>query len=178
MAVPLLGIAPLVLALAGTSPPIRLGDAIPPGESCVSAPAIGSEPERVKLAATQRGLGTEGYMTITMAPSPFGVSLSQAGQYLYEVTVQLAARPPAGRVYVAWAATPELDQTQKLGVIGESLSVTGQVGWMKFLVFVTAEPSDDGDTWRGPVLLTGISPSGNLHTMAGHGIFEAHGIGC
>jgi hypothetical protein len=41
-------------------------------------------------------------------------------------------------------------------------------------VIITLEPSADdlGERWQGPVVLRGMSRSGMMHTMAGHGPFE------
>jgi hypothetical protein len=76
--------------------------------------------------------------------------------------------------YVAWVSTPSLDQVQRLGVLDENMQVKGTVTWNKFLVIITLEPSADdlGERWQGPVVLRGMSRSGMMHTMAGHGPFE------
>jgi hypothetical protein len=112
-------------------------------------------------------------MTLLMRGSPYGVSVEADGRFAYEVTVEIARlRRRGSATYVVWAATSELDQVAKLGVLGEGGRVTGAVSWNKFLVFVSEEASPDGDTWSGPILLTGLSPSGRMHTMAGHGPFE------
>ena len=46
--------------------------------------------------------------------------------------------------------------------------------WNKFLVFVTLEPAEaTGEArWQGPVVMRGLSRSGLMHTMAGHGPYE------
>ncbi|HZD06335.1 MAG TPA: hypothetical protein VE173_15600, partial [Longimicrobiales bacterium] len=50
----------------------------------------------------------------------------------------------------------------------------GRSSWNKFLVVVTLEPTDgsDASTWSGPIVLRGMSRSGAMHTMAGHGPFQ------
>jgi hypothetical protein len=112
-------------------------------------------------------------MVLLMSRSPFGVSVEANGSYAYDVTVEVAQlRRLPGYSHVVWAATPELDQVAKLGFLGESSRVTGSVSWNKFLVFVSREVSPDVEVWAGPILLTGLSPSGRMHTMAGHGPFE------
>lgn len=96
----------------------------------------------------------------------------------------------SGTRAVAWVATPDLDLVVRLGTLREDGTLTGRVAFNKFLLFVTAEtdadtpsadtaetrpaPAADGaaERWSGPVLLSGISRSGLLHTMAGHGPFE------
>jgi hypothetical protein len=112
-------------------------------------------------------------MTLLMSRSPYGVTVDANGSFAYEVTVEaLQLRRSPGFSYVVWAATPELDRVAKLGLLEESNRVTGRVSWNKFLVFVSRETSPDAEAWAGPILLTGLSPSGRLHTMAGHGPFE------
>lgn len=154
--------------------------AVGPAARAPTTPAEGRcEPIRVALRPTSAGLGAAGWLELAMAPSPFGITVSRDGRHVYDLTIgveRLRRRPDA--VYVAWATTPELDRVRKLGVIGEDGIVTGRADWNKFLVLVTVEESDDGERWQGPILLTGLSPSGLMHTMRGHGIFEAHGIGC
>ena len=46
--------------------------------------------------------------------------------------------------------------------------------WNKYLVIITLEPTDDPQSprWQGPVVLRGMSRSGLMHTMAGHGPFQ------
>ena len=61
--------------------------------------------------------------------------------------------------------------------VGEAERVSGfsgEVGWNKFLVVITLEPEDDPEaaTWSGPIVLRGMSRSGAMHTMAGHGPFQ------
>ena len=75
-----------------------------------------------------------------------------------------------------WITTPNLDKIKRLGVLSDEKvsQVSGQVDWNKFLVVVTLEPSvaDDDRMWVGPIIMRGISRSGLMHTMAGHGPFE------
>lgn len=146
---------------------------------CVAGHAGLAAPSRVELDPTRSGVGFEGWMELTFARSPYGVTVSRDGRYVYDVVLGVRSeRTVEGRTLVAWATTRDLDEVRKLGVLDEGSRVSGQVDWNKFLVLVTAERSPDVETWQGPILLTGMSPSGKMHTMAGHGIFEAHGIGC
>lgn len=137
------------------------------------------DPDRVELDATQSGRGFEGWLELTFARSPYGVSVSPEGSYLYDIRLQVRSqRRLDDETLIGWAATRDLQSVRKLGPLDDDLSVTGRIEWNKFLVFVTSESSAEVESWRGPILLTGLSPSGRMHTMAGHGIFEAHGIGC
>ncbi len=139
--------------------------------SCVRAPEV------VRMRPTQQAPGSRGNMVLMQPASPFGVTVDVDGRQAYDVRVeigQLRRRP--GSSYVVWAATPELDRSVRLGVLGPDGRVTGRIAWNKFLVFVSQESDPDVDTWSGPILLTGLSPSGRMHTMAGHGPFE--GVSC
>jgi hypothetical protein len=60
----------------------------------------------------------------------------------------------------------------KLGTLAEDGTLEGSISLNKFLVFLTAESAADVERWSGPVLLRGSSPSGRMHSMAGHGPFE------
>jgi hypothetical protein len=146
----------------------------PPHDAAARTPAACFlPPEVVALQSTQSAPGGRGSMTLLMKNSPYGVSVDADGHYAYEVIVEVTRlRRRGGASYVVWAATPELDQVAKLGALGDGSRVTGTVSWNKFLVFVSEETSPDGETWSGPILLTGLSPSGRMHTMAGHGPFE------
>lgn len=124
------------------------------------------------IPATGRARGTA---EVTFAPSPYGVALASDGSFLYDVSVRLSEmKAPARGTLVAWITTPEVDSIQRLGALDEHLSVEGRVSWNKFLVVVTLEEADDASaaTWSGPIVLRGMSRSGMMHTMAGHGPFQ------
>jgi len=124
------------------------------------------------LPATGRATGVG---EVTFASSPFGVALSPDGSYHYDVRIRLQGMkvPPQGTL-VAWATTTEVDQVRRLGALDERLTTTGSVDWNKFLLVVTLEASDDpaATAWTGPIVLRGMSRSGMMHTMAGHGPFQ------
>ncbi|MFW6010797.1 MAG: hypothetical protein ACOC9H_02645 [Gemmatimonadota bacterium] len=160
-------------------------DGVPTPGTCVAGeiPAAGAPltaaPPRVELDASHGSTGLKGWMELTLARSPFGVTVSPDGKYVYDLLLAVSSqRNSEDRTLVAWAATPNLDEVVKLGVLDGDMRVTGQVDWNRFLVLVTREESESVETWEGSILLTGTSPSGRMHTMRGHGIFEAHGIGC
>lgn len=133
-----------------------------------SAPAL----HCIRLIPTAKAAGASGVMKLFLARSPFGLTLTEDGRVVYDIRLELAQlRRGPDVVYTAWATTPDLSQRKRLGVIGEDLTVTGQADWNRFLVLVTAESSTDLETWHGPILLTAISPSGWMQTMAGEEIF-------
>lgn len=152
----------------------------PPGASpasfCAADP--GAAYYAVDLVTTKRLPGTGrafGTGHVTYARSPFGVALADDGSYLYDVRIQLSEmKRPDGGVLVAWITTPEVDRIHRLGALDGALSVSGQVSWNKFLAVVTLERGDDpaATTWAGPIVMRGMSRSGMMHTMAGHGPFQ------
>ncbi len=132
----------------------------------------------VDLVATKNVPGTaraHGLGHVEFAPSPFGVALSTDGSYVYDMRLQLQriSRPSTGAL-VAWVTTPQVDQIRRIGAFDENLATSGSVSWNKYLVVVTLEDKDDPDatTWSGPIVLRGMSRSGAMHTMAGHGPFQ------
>lgn len=147
-----------------------------PAPSCRLRAAPRLDPERIPLTPAGSDRSYSGYFEMVFASSPFGVTVSQDGHSVYDVRLQLetARRRAALPTLVAWVTTPDLDQHIKLGVVDDDMRVAGRVDWNKFLVFVTAEQSADVERWQGPILLTAMSPSGWMHTMAGHGIFESY----
>ncbi len=107
--------------------------------------------------------------------SPFPVALASDGSYLYDVHVRIdRMRAPANGRLVAWVTTPELDRIERMGALDEHLTTTGSVSWNKFIVVVTLEPDDDADRdmWSGPIVFRGMSRSGAMHTMLGHGALQ------
>ena len=116
--------------------------------------------------------------TAAIAPpsdSPFPVALSNDGSYVYDVEVRIERmKPPANGRLVAWVTTPELDRIERMGALDEHMTTVGSVSWNKFIVVVTLEPGDatDGETWTGPIVFRGMSRSGAMHTMLGHGALQ------
>ncbi|HEX7051096.1 MAG TPA: hypothetical protein VF188_12885 [Longimicrobiales bacterium] len=169
------------LLVLGTAPALTAGRAQPPhpipagARICRAVDAARRTPERIVLEPTRQSLGFTGTAELTFAPSPFGVTVSPDGHHRYDVRIQLKTIRHEADVplLIAWVATPDLSRRMKLGVVGADLTVSGRVDWNQFLVIVTAETSADVDRWHGPILLTGRSPSGRMHTMAGHGIFQS-----
>ena len=149
------------------------GTVLPESAAPVDAPAYYAFP----VVSTRRLPGTglaAGLGEVTFADSPFGVTLAGDGSYLLDVwlTVERLVAPREG-VYVGWLTTPELDQVERIGPLADG-ELRGRARWNKFLLVVTLEPGDDPGAarWTGPVVMRGMSRSGQMHTMAGHGAFE------
>ena len=75
---------------------------------------------------------------------------------------------------MVWVTTPSLDRVEFLGTLDGDHRLSGRVRWNKFLVVVSLEPDPEslGPRWSGPIVLRGVSRSGMMHTLAGHGPFE------
>lgn len=185
------GVADRRFGRLGRASTVLLSGAVALATAAFDDPAPGPEPDaggtceaaphRVDLGSTSNAPGASGWMDLRFGDAPHGVAVTDDGSYRYEVSVHVTSVPPnrgGERTLVAWAATPNLDRHVNLGPVGDDGVVEGEVSWNKFLVFVSAETSAEVETWQGPILLTGMSPSGNMHTMAGHGIYQQHGIGC
>ena len=168
----LIVLAGVGLLLLGAAPP----PAIPGDGDC----AFEGPPEyyKINLIPTRRVPGARratGAAAVTFTPSPFGISISPKGHYVSNLDISIENLPLAREgTYVAWVSTADLDQIKRLGPLDAQMSISGQVDWNKFLVIITLEPPANvaGDIWQGPVVLRGMSRSGMMHTMAGHGPFQ------
>jgi hypothetical protein len=161
------------LLLLGSAPPrsVTPSDAVCAWTDPPEYYKIDLVPTR-RVPAARRAVGV-GH--VTFAASPFGIALSPEGHYVYDLSITIDnLKPPPEGVYVAWISTPNLDQIKRLGALDDAMAIRGTVTWNKYLVIITLEPSDDASSkrWQGPVVLRGMSRSGLMHTMAGHGPFQ------
>ena len=105
-----------------------------------------------------------GIAELRRVPGPFGATVSPDGRQLYDIGLDLRDLPPPSSLgpygaYVAWATTPMLDLTVKLGEVHAGRSSIGQVGLDQFIVMVSAEESASVPQRRGRLILRGMSPS-------------------
>jgi len=163
----------LVFGSASPGAPVRAAKA-PVTCSVAEPPAYYAFP----LVSTRRVPGSgraAGVGQLTFAPSPFGLALSAEGHYRYRIalTVDRLASPAVG-TYVVWVTTPELDRIEVAGEFDDRHAMEVEVDFNKFLVVITLEDAYDPEAaiWSGPIVLRGMSRSGMMHTMAGHGPFE------
>lgn len=140
--------------------------------------APGPEYYRFPLVSTRRVPGARraaGTGEVTFETSPYGIALSADGSYAYDFTIRFERlNLPKQGSFVVWTATPALDHVALAGELADPATFSGQVAWNKFLVVVTWEPAFDpaATVWSGPVVIRGMSRSGMMHTMAGHGAFQ------
>ena len=120
-----------------------------------------------------RGLGA-----ITFSSSPFGVTLAPDGSYVFDLHLTFEGlREADSGAYTVWVTSTDLSKIERLGLLGGSGTFVGQVRWNKFLVVLTLEASAEAvpasgpvpSRWQGPIVMRGMSRSGAMHTMAGHG---------
>ena len=146
--------------------------------ACTALRASGAEYYSIELVTTKRvpgSAGATGAAAVSFMGSPFGITLSANGSYVYNLDLRIERLAPAQEgAYVVWATTPDLDRVELLGRLEDDHRLSGQVTWNKFLVVVSLEPDPQrlGSKWSGPIVLRGMSRSGMMHTMAGHGPFE------
>jgi hypothetical protein len=168
------------LALAATASDRTVTPAAHPGSSAsVCATTAGPEYYAFELYTTRNIPGTglaKGIAEVSISgSSPFSVALGPDGSYVYDVAVSIDRMkvPRQGRL-VAWVTTPDIDRIERMAALDDNLRASGSVSWNKFIVVVTLEPGDDpsATTWSGPVVFRGMSRSGMMHTMVGHGALQ------
>jgi hypothetical protein len=147
------------------------------GPLWVAEPAEPPAYYAIELVSTRRVPGARdanGVGNVSFARSPFGIAVTRAGEYVYNVDLRLQGlTPPTKGIYIAWLTTSALDEVKRLGPLDAGGTIRGQTSWNKFLVVVTLEPDDEArPRWSGPIVTRGMSRSGRMHTMAGHGPFQ------
>jgi hypothetical protein len=113
---------------------------------------------------------------MTFQGSPFGLAVTASGLYAYDLKVSFEGlRQPQEGSYVVWLATADLTEIQAAGSLDADFTAGATVAWNKFLVVVSLESDAGnlGESWAGPIVARGMSRSGRMHTMAGHGPFQA-----
>ncbi len=163
-----------ILAVAVLSAP-KIGEPpFTPRHAPESSACAAVAPIRIEMTPTRRAGGASAVYEMRFSSSTFGVTVSEAGHYLYDVEVAVKGLPEkAGAVFVAWVATSDLEEWINLGPITNDQPIAGQVGWNKFIVFVTAESASDAESWSQEFYFSALSPSSRMHTMLGHGPFSS-----
>ena len=181
--VALVVLAAFELPLAPTVAPLHVSAAVVPaslGNPCsmTELPTPNLPYYAIEMVKTGRVPGTgrsRGIGQASFARSPFGVSITRDGTYIYDLTIGFEGlKTPKQGHYTVWLTTSQVDQVKRLGVLDRNGSVSGRVEWNKYLVVLTLEPADEpaATKWSGPIVSRGLSRSGMMHTMAGHGPYE------
>ncbi len=153
---------------------------LPDDKTCV----LNSDPDppeyyRIDLVPT-RNLPkirmAKGFGDMLYKSSPFGVHIGKDGSYVYTINVSIENLPGfPNKEFVVWLTTPDLQSVTRLGPLDSDGKISGDVEWNKFLVVVSLEDeglSENAPRWKGPIAYRGMSRSGLMHTMAGHGPFQ------
>ncbi|MCH2279064.1 MAG: hypothetical protein MK358_09360 [Vicinamibacterales bacterium] len=179
MVLPMGFAAAVGISLAAAVPSTTSGTigSLSPCSAIISAPLLPSQYYGIEMVTTRRVPGTGraiGTGMVNFARSPFGVAVSPSGSYVYDLSLSIdRIKAPRRGAYIAWAVAPDLQDVVRLGVLEEGQVASARVAWNKFLVVVTLEPSTNPTArWQGPVIMRGMSRSGMMHTLAGHGPFE------
>ena len=179
MVLPMGFAAAVGISLAAAVPSTTSGTigSLSPCSAIISAPLLPSQYYGIEMVTTRRVPGTGraiGTGMVNFARSPFGVAVSPSGSYVYDLSLSIdRIKAPRRGAYIAWAVAPDLQDVVRLGVLEEGQVASARVAWNKFLVVVTLEPSTNPTArWQGPVIMRGMSRSGMMHTLAGHGPYE------
>lgn len=134
-------------------------------------------PFEIALFPTGAAPGARGFARLVYAASPFGIAVTTDGRARYDVQISAAQLPRPDSLgqftaYVAWAASSDLTEWHRLGVVTNGDATVGPAELNKFLLVVTAEADSAPATRRGPVVLRGTSPSSWLQSFLTHPLFR------
>ncbi len=160
------------------SVPFGFGGAVCSGTTSTALPDLPSNYYGIEMVPTKRVQGTGngvGFGKVTFSSSPYGVAVSPSGTYMVDITMALRRiKKPKKGFLTAWATKDDLSETTRLGVLDDDFRVSGKAAWNKFLLVVSLEPTDEPTgKWSGPIVMRGMSRSGMMHTLAGHGPYQA-----
>ena len=147
------------------------------GAALLAAGLLAGGPYDIALLPTAAVPAARGSARLVSAPSPFGIALTADGHARYDIVLRISGLPApatlgAYRTYVAWAATPDLQEWTRLGVVTNGTSTVGTAQYNKFLLVITAEAGPEPPGRGGPTVLHGTSPSGWLQSFLAHPLFR------
>ena len=139
--------------------------------------AVTGGPFDIPLFSTATAPGAHGEARLVYAASPFGIAVTADGRSRYDIRVTADGLPAPSTLgaytsYVAYAASTDLTEWHRLGVISNGTSTVGPVSLNKFLVVITAEADSSSTAHGGPTILHGTSPSGWLQSFLSHPLFR------
>src|SRR5688572_4833666 len=121
----------------------------------------------IELIAAPRIVGASGRVELNMRPGPFTVDVTASGVLRFSPVITLEGLPAPTSLgpystYVAWIATPLMDQVYQLGEVRNGRAQLPAITLDKFVILVTAEPSPAVTSPSGRFVLRGASPSTRL----------------
>ena len=139
--------------------------------------AATSGPFDIALFNTPKAPAARGQARMVFSQSPFGVAVTADGRASYDIEIEASGLPDAASLgaytaYVAWAASTDLAEWHRLGAVKNGTSTVGRAELNKFLLVITAEPTESAATHSGPTVLHGTSPSGWLQSFLSHPLFR------
>ena len=151
--------------------------AAPTAPLLASSRSSAADPYDLLLFPTSIVPGASAQARLVYVESPFGVAVTEDGRARFNVRITATGLPVPSKlgaytIYVAWAATTDLSQWVRLGVVTNGTSTVGPVAFNKFLIVVSAESSEPAATQVGPTVLHGTSPSGYLQSFLSHPLFR------
>jgi hypothetical protein len=134
-------------------------------------------PYDIALFNTPKAPSAQGRARLVFAQSPFGIAVTADGRASYDVEINATGLPDpsslgAYTAYVAWAASTDLHEWHRLGIVTNGTSTVGRAELNKFLLVITAESSATPAAHAGPTVLHGTSPSGWLQSFLSHPLFR------
>ena len=119
-----------------------------------------------------------GTAELRRVPGPFGAAVSPDGAQLHDIALDLRGLPPPATLgdystYIAWATSPMLDRTIRLGVVSAGRTLAGRVDLDQFIIMVSAERDTSSAERSGSLVLRGMSPS---MVMQPHGAAKLPGV--
>jgi hypothetical protein len=160
--------------------PSSAGVAHPSVAACAPAPSLAGE--TFPLVSTGKVASGKATVELIPQPSPYGLAISADGRLQYQARITVEGLPaPASfgafNTYVIWLASPSLDQILNLGSITNGQSIEARVDLPKMMYMLSAEASDKGTRWAGPLLMVGRSSSARVQSLAGCDIYDNGGMG-
>ena len=133
--------------------------------------------EMVDLQPTGSVAVAGGSIELKPLMSPFGVSVTTSGNYIYDATITVKNLPAPSSlgpytVWVVWVATPSLDKIRNLGAITPGQPITARVDFTKMMYMVSAEQNATLDRFKGQLVLVGRSSSARVQNLAGCDIYD------
>jgi suppressor of ftsI len=121
----------------------------------------------MELIAAPGIIGVAGRVELGHVSGPFTVAVTADGRLRYRPILYLSGLPAprslgSYKTYVAWVATPAMEQVIRLGSVRNGTTILPIVDLEKFSLLVTAERSDLAKEPDGRMILRAQSPSTRL----------------